>query len=61
MVEGYESYQMKPFAPIAFATLFPVQDEVFIPGSEPHSFPERPAWAQQVRKRKPESNEIAEI
>jgi hypothetical protein len=61
MVKGYESYQMKPFAPIPFATLFPVQVEVFIPGSEPHSFAERLPRAQQVRKRKPESNEIAEI
>jgi hypothetical protein len=52
---------MKAFAPIAFATLFPVQDEVFIRGSQPHSFPERPAQTQQVRKREPESNEIAEI
>ena len=51
---------MKPFAPLALATLLPVQDEVFIPGGEPLSFSERPARAQQVRKRKPESNEIAE-
>ena len=38
MVAGYESYPMKPFAPIALATLLPVRDEIFIPDGEPHSF-----------------------